>query len=123
MLPEFHAGLYEVVATSGLRRNFGTSGYVLVADMTAQASQGTGYRSFIYPTLVGECEQPNQPATRYMWGWSQGTLFRNNVAAPPFSEGHFSLSVTVTSGDQKATLYKPRGYGCHVNQQLLFPWG
>ena len=96
--------------------------------MTANATDGTGYGNFVTAHTVSregytDWTQTRRLKMRIMTGWPEGGFFRNSVWAPPFSQGHFELSVICTNADAGA-LY---GYAWvrddpQTPDSDLFPW-
>lgn len=99
------------------------------AAMKASATDGTGYGNFVTAHTVNregfiDWSQTTRLKLRIMTGWPEGGLFRNSVWAPPFSGGHFELSVVCTNTDTGG-LY---GFAWirddpEITNAGLFPWG
>jgi hypothetical protein len=123
LLPAFRTqpGTSWVMANSGTTRRFDGGSYMRVVLLHAQASEDTGYGSFVEPSMAGSGCVPAYKTDQTMVGWPEGNLFRNNVAAPLFSKGHFSLTATITNGSTKADYHKPANVRCQ-RLRNMFPW-
>lgn len=67
-------------------------------DFTVKASDGVGYGAFDIPTVKAFWE----PGTSRYWtlaGWPEGSLWHNNVFAPLFTGGTFSMTVLCTNSN------------------------
>jgi hypothetical protein len=99
------------------------------ADMKASATDGTGYGNFVTAHTVNregyiDWSQTTRLKLRIMTGWPEGGFFRNSVWAPPFTNGHFELSVVCTNTNTGG-LY---GFAWirddpETTNAGLFPWG
>jgi hypothetical protein len=99
------------------------------ADMNASATDGTGYGNFVTAHTVNreaaiDLRDHRRLKLRIMTGWPEGGFFRNSVWAPPFSGGHFELSVVCTNVDNGAE----SGFAWvrddpETTNAGLFPWG
>jgi hypothetical protein len=99
------------------------------ADMNASATDGTGYGNFLTAHTVNreaaiDLRDHRRLKLRIMTGWPEGGFFRNSVWAPPFSGGHFELSVVCTNVDNGAEF----GFAWvrddpETTNAGLFPWG
>jgi hypothetical protein len=107
----------------------GTKGYGIgtAADIKVKASDGVGYGAF---RNVDVRERQEVHPLVVLLGWPQGDLFSNNVFAPPFRSGTFSMSLTCTSEVRSvredntgaATQYVQSRNRNHYPTAWLLPW-